>query len=172
MTKLQGTLFDDLPIYLGQVSKHSAHRVWKTMMTRCYNPNNISYQWYGGRGIRVCDEWRNSSRAFVAWAIKAGYRPGLELDRLNNEGPYSPRNCRFVTRRENNLNTRRTRRFGDGRPAWLVAQANGLSRVAFDSRLRRGWSLDQAATISKGGKRPAASAPATSAGMAKEMRND
>lgn len=84
--------------------------VWHSMRNRCENPNRDKYPLYGGRGIRVCDEWRRSSRAFIDWALGAGYEDGLQLDRVDNDGPYSPENCRWVTRGENALNKRTNRR--------------------------------------------------------------
>ena len=156
MTKEQGTLFDDLPASVGQVSKHPAYRVWKGMIGRCCRPSNSDFIYYGLRGIYVCDEWRASSRAFVAWALVNGWQPGLQLDRRDNDGPYSPGNCRFVTRRDNQNNRRSTVRLSDGRAAWPVAQRNGVTSQSFHDRMRTGWSVDQAAMIPKGGKRPSA----------------
>lgn len=156
MTKLQGTLFDDLPGYLGHVSKHPAYRVWRCIMTRCYNPNGQDFKAYGGRGIFVCDEWRGSSRAFVAWAIANGRQRGLQLDRENNDGPYSPGNCRFVTPRQNANNRRNTLRVADGTALSDAMRSFGVSRKMVYERLHRGWSPDDAVSIPKGGKRPSA----------------
>ena len=84
--------------------------VWHSMRNRCENPRKDNYPLYGGRGIVVCDEWRRSSRAFIDWALCAGYEEGLQLDRVDNDGPYSPENCRWVTPRENGSNKRNNRR--------------------------------------------------------------
>ena len=81
--------------------------VWDSMIQRCYNPARHNYPRYGGRGIGVCPEWRAGSAAFIEWALANGYAEGLVLDRIDNDGPYSPENCRWSTVGENNRNTRR-----------------------------------------------------------------
>lgn len=79
--------------------------VWKAMGYRCYNPNHSNYKNYGGRGVTVCDEWRKGFSQFREWAIPL-WGPGLQIDRIDNDGNYEPANCRFVTRKENCRNKR------------------------------------------------------------------
>lgn len=87
-------------------SKHKLYNVWSRMKDRCSNPGTDNYRFYGARGISVCDEWTGSSDAFIRWAIANGWKPGLEIDRRDNNGNYEPGNCRFVTRKVNMGNVR------------------------------------------------------------------
>lgn len=80
------------------------------MKGRCYNKNNCNYKNYGARGIKVCDEWlgKNGYKNFEKWSIENGYKKELSLDRINNNGNYNPNNCRWTTRRIQNINKRPT----------------------------------------------------------------
>lgn len=80
---------------------------WKHMISRCCDESNKSYIDYGGRGISVCNAWLNSFHAFVEWALQNGWERGLTLDRINVNGNYSPNNCRWASRKQQNRNTRK-----------------------------------------------------------------
>jgi hypothetical protein len=99
-----------------QIEKASTHGLSNTklynkfrgMIQRCYDPDFWMYPWYGGRGIIVCDEWKNDIKKFYNWANRNGYKDGLQIDRIDNDGNYEPSNCRFVTLNENMNNTSKT----------------------------------------------------------------
>lgn len=90
-------------------SKSRLYKIWWNMKTRCYNQSNHFYPLYGGRGITICDEWKNSYSDFKAWAIENGYRDDLTIDRMDVNGNYEPANCKWSTRKEQSNNTRKTR---------------------------------------------------------------
>ena len=77
----------------------------RDIIARCYNDNNKYWHRYGGRGIKLCGEWLNDREAFYQWSIEHGYRKGLEIDRIDNDGDYTPENCRWVDR-HTNINNR------------------------------------------------------------------
>ena len=89
------------------LSKDKLHGLWRNIKGRCYNPNNPSYKFYGGRGIKMCDEWTNDFVAFYDWAHANGYKEGLQIDRIDVDGDYCPENCRWVSKITQANNTRR-----------------------------------------------------------------
>lgn len=87
-------------------SKHPLYGIHRNMLNRCYREKHHNFKHYGGRGITVCPQWRCNYYAFAAWALKNGWLSGLQIDRIDNDGPYSPENCRITTHTENVRNSR------------------------------------------------------------------
>lgn len=123
------------------------YRIWRAMQNRCNCPSQYAYQYYGGRGIKVCDEWANSFQAFSEWAMSHGYSDNLTIDRIDNDGNYCPENCRWITTYEQRLNKRNSILVdyeGQKMPAAEVAhklsEESGLPYSVLYERLRRGVS--------------------------------
>jgi len=81
--------------------KSRLYGIWDSMKLRCFNPKQQGYKYYGGKGIKVCDEWKNSYLTFKAWALANGYQDNLTIDRIDSDGNYCPENCRWLTLAEN-----------------------------------------------------------------------
>lgn len=126
------------------------YEVWKTMKQRCYNPKNLSYKNYGGRGIFVCDDWKNNFISFYNWSISNGYVKGLTIDRIDNNGNYCPENCRWVDRVLQANNTRFNKHItingkDDTLSNWL--KYYNITRNKYYNRIKKGFSEQEALTI-------------------------
>jgi len=122
------------------------YRIYHAMKQRCYNPNANHYDRYGGRGIRICDEWLNDFQTFAEWAISDGYASGLTIDRIDNDGNYEPSNCRWVTQRVQTRNSSRNTSIeynGERRILTDWCELYGVNIATAAHRLARGWSLDR-----------------------------
>lgn len=125
-------------------SNDSIYKVWAGAKRRCTNENDSGYKNYGGRGITMCAEWIDNSSAFMQWALSNGYRQGLDIDRIDNNGDYSPENCRFVSRTENMRNNRRNRIIeynGLSLPVSEMCERLNLKYSVVNKRLWRGWDV-------------------------------
>lgn len=85
------------------------YKLWTTMKGRCQTPTITGYERYGGRGIKVCDEWQ-SFEPFYEWAMNNGYQEGLSIDRIDNDGNYEPSNCQWLTLEDNSRKMQQERR--------------------------------------------------------------
>jgi hypothetical protein len=121
--------------------------VWRHMMQRCYDSKRYGYQWYGARGIKVCERWHD----LVNFAADMGHPPeGLTLDRINNDGDYEPSNCRWASPKEQARNTRRNRYLefrGQRKIMTEWAQEMGIRDGTLFQRLARGLSVEDALTL-------------------------
>ena len=88
---------------------HKLYSIYAAIIQRVSNHNHLSFKNYGGRNIDACDEWKSDFKLFYDWATSNGYREGLSIDRIDNDGNYEPNNCRWVSRTIQNRNTRRIR---------------------------------------------------------------
>lgn len=128
------------------------YSVWTSMRQRCLSSGHRAFPNYGGRGIEVCEEWRESFEAFRDWSIAGGYAIGLTLDRIDNDGPYSPPNCRWSTRAEQNRNQRRTVYLtvnGETKTRAEWAEDVGVLPATIHQRLKRGWTPEAALSTEK-----------------------
>ena len=118
---------------------------WRSMMSRCYNENTANYKYYGAKGITVCDEWKNAD-CFGEWAKNSGWFPGATLDRIDNRNGYSPKNCKWSTKKEQARNRKTTRHITHNGETHIVtewAEILGVDRKLLLDRLFRGWSEDE-----------------------------
>jgi hypothetical protein len=117
--------------------------IYKSMIDRCENPKNYGYHKYGGRGIRVCEEWKRNKIAFFEWAFANGYAENLTIDRKDNSKGYSPENCRWITYQEQN-NNRRSNHYEtiDGVTHTVAewSRISGIKAGTIQQRLYKGWS--------------------------------
>ena len=130
------------------------YSVWASMKYRCQNPKSRAYPNYGGRGITVCEAWKD----FMNFYADMGDAPeGMDLDREDNEKGYTPENCRWVSRTVN-MNNRRVNLNltlnGETRTATQWARITGLSRTTIGRRVKQGWSDEDVLTLPLSRRKP------------------
>ena len=125
------------------MTKTPEYDAWKHMKDRCFNPNYQHYSHYGGRGIGVCDRWKNSFENFLA---DMGTKPSPKhsLDRIDNDGDYCPENCKWSTKKEQQNNQRNNKPLITiGSKTYTIAQWGiemGYGKTVIYMRLKAGWS--------------------------------
>ena len=129
---------------------HPLYSSWHAMKRRAESgPSYRYWRYYAGKGVKICDEWRKSFVAFYEWAIANGWRDGLTIDRIDNDGNYEPGNCRFITQQEqacNRSNNRWISAFGQSKTIaqWSRDERCSVSAEALNWRLSNGWEAERA----------------------------
>lgn len=128
--------------------RHPLYGVWNTMNMRCKNKDDPRY---GGRGISVCDEWRSDFKRFYDWAMENGWEKGVSIERINNDGNYEPKNCKWIPMNEQAWNRRSTLRitaFGETKLAheWAIDPRCKVRADCLRHRIQKGWSEEEAIT--------------------------
>lgn len=129
------------------------YNIWYGMKDRCTNPNSSTFNYYGGRGIRFSDEWKNFA-PFMEWALSNGYQDDLTLERKDVDKNYDPGNCEWVSMRVQNLNKRNTLLVeykGETKPLKTWCKELGKDYLRVWKRLNRGWSTSDAFEVKCGG---------------------
>jgi hypothetical protein len=125
-------------------SKEPIHATWHCMIARCTYPVQYGYEHYGGRGIKVCDEWLHSFEKFVEWAFANGYQKGLTIERNDLDKDYEPSNCCFKTNQEQQWNKRNTIWIewdGETKSLGEWAFLTGIPYLRLWKRYKKGWSV-------------------------------
>lgn len=119
--------------------------IWRGMIRRCYNDSDKSFPYYGGRGIKVCDEWGGNDYkdiggyfVFKEWSINHGYSDDLSIDRIDNNNGYYPENCRWVSKLEQNNNTRQNVMININGEIHSAAEWSRISGIKA-STIRKRW---------------------------------
>lgn len=131
------------------LTKTKLHNVWGSMKRRCYNKNVSRYENYGGKGIKVCDEWQEFL-PFYEWAIANGYQEGLTIERIDVNGNYEPSNCTWITMEEqakNKTNTTFLTYKGVTKRLVEWAKEYNIDRNNLRTRIFKcGWDIEKALT--------------------------
>lgn len=131
-------------------SRTKLYKIHIGMKQRCYNKKAANYHNYGGRGITMCDAWKTDFMSFYTWAIENGYKEGLTIDRIDNNGNYCPENCRWATDLEQHRNTRNNRLITYNNETHCLAEwaeLFGIRSNTLRQRLRWGWPIEEALGI-------------------------
>lgn len=133
-------------------SNNKLYHVWNGMKQRCYNNNDDFYYCYGGKGIYVCDEWKNSFQNFYDWAVSHGYNEGLTIDRIDSNGNYCPENCRWVNSSIQSRNRTDRKKYDyNGQELLLseISEKTGIRIGTLWKRIQRGIPLEESIYANK-----------------------
>ena len=129
--------------------KHRLYNIWGLIKKRCLNKNDKIFKYYGGKGIKLCDEWLEDFMNFYNWAMVNGYRDDLSIDRINVNGNYEPSNCRWVNKKTQTRNTTANKYYTYKNETHCIgewAEIYNIRRGTLWDRLKKGWSLEKALT--------------------------
>ena len=128
------------------IRKTRIYRIWTKMNCRCYNSNSQYFKNYGGRGIIICDKWKDFEN-FYDWAMNNGYQDDLTIDRIDVNGNYEPSNCRWITRKAQNNNKTNNHIIIYNDIQYTLSQISDLLNLkssTIRARLKRGWNIEEA----------------------------
>ena len=127
------------------LSTSRIYRIYKTMISRCYNKNSTKYYAYGARGINVCEEWKNDFLKFYDWAMKNGYKESLTIDRIDVNGDYCIENCRWIKMEEQASNKRNTIKIKYKNYDKTIKEWSNLVHIKPNTikfRFKKGWDIE------------------------------
>lgn len=130
------------------------YKTWRNMKSRCYNPNASKYYLYGGKGIKVCEEWKNDFMSFYNWAMANGYKDDLTIDRIDSDKDYCPENCKWATVKEQNSHLKFVNKRNPFEKKMITyknethclkdwAKKKNLKEKTLLARYERGWSVER-----------------------------
>lgn len=124
---------------------------WKNMIRRCYDETDLQYSYYGGKGIKICNEWHNSLKSFYEWALNNGYDDNLTIERIDYNKNYCPENCKWIPKSEQSRNTTRNRIYewkGQSLTVAEISRIENISQFTLYCRLNKGMSIQEAVAMS------------------------
>lgn len=141
-------------IIRNRMTKHNMYgsrinRIWQRIKTRCNNSNVENYKYYGGRGIKICDEWLDKENGFINfynWAMDNGYKEDLTIDRIDVNGDYEPNNCRWVTNSEQQNNKRNNHIIEYYGQKYTISQLSkylGVNTATLRNRIMQNWKQEE-----------------------------
>lgn len=132
------------------LSHTKLHYIWWAMKQRCYDKNNKRYNCYGGKGIIICEDWKNDFKQFYNWSMNNGYQENLSIDRINVNGNYEPDNCRWadaITQANNKTNNHYITFNDETHTLMEWSRKLNIKHTTLCERLKRGWSIEKTLTL-------------------------